>query len=232
MRVLLRSDHREEGMSGIPRSRPRGDSGRGYGIPVFMRMLDLRGVDTVQPVRRGDSRCDVAVEPLERVVRVAIFLDSPVQVLEVVLNEIDPCRGREISYLGVLVSVEDICLSGLIEGGVEESPFHDILDRFHLGDGARLDSWAMVITVVWVRFLASRFPNSTVALPAVAMAAVNLDESNPTILPSRFLMVSNMRVPPTEVKLYKNLIGKVSLTSMRKDYYCCFSRWDVLEPNV
>jgi hypothetical protein len=80
-------------------------------IPLFMRMLDLRGVDAVQPVLRGDSRCDLAVDPLERVGGVAVFLDSPVQVLEVVLNEIDPCRGREISYLGVLASVEDICLA-------------------------------------------------------------------------------------------------------------------------
>ncbi len=59
------------------------------------------------------------------------------------------------------------------------------------GKDPRRSSWASV-SALSVSFLASRPPNSPVAFPASEIADVILEESNSTILPSRFFIVSNM----------------------------------------
>lgn len=55
-------------------------------IPALVRMPNLGRVYAVQPVFRGDVRCNVVIEPLEGIGHVAVFIDLPVQVLDVVLN--------------------------------------------------------------------------------------------------------------------------------------------------
>jgi hypothetical protein len=52
-----------------------------------------------------------------------------------------------------------------------------------------------------VSFLASRSLNSPVAIPALVMAAVILDESNSTILPSRFSICSNTEATPADFQV-------------------------------
>ena len=102
-------------------------------VPLGVGVADLGRVDAVQPVLGGDLGGDVVVQPLQRIAHVAVFADLPVELLDVVVDQVDIGAGRDLADLRVLLAVEDVGLGGLVEGRVEQHPLDDVLDLLHLG---------------------------------------------------------------------------------------------------
>ena len=70
----------------------------------------------------------MVVQSLERIAHVAVFLDAPVHLLEVAVDEVEAGAVHHVADAGVLVAVDDVGLGGLAVGGVEEDFLDDVLD--------------------------------------------------------------------------------------------------------
>ena len=101
-------------------------------LPLLVCVPDLRRINTIQPILRGNIRRKVIIQSLERIAHIAVFLDFPVLFLNIMFNHINTCLGRYFPYLGMLFPIQDICLGRFVKRGVEKNPFYNILNFFHL----------------------------------------------------------------------------------------------------
>ena len=88
---------------------------------AHVRFADLGGVNLVEPVDLADLARDMVVEALERVAHVAVFLDAPVHLREVAVDEVEAGAVDHVADLRVLLAVDDVGLGGLAVGGVEKN---------------------------------------------------------------------------------------------------------------
>ncbi len=104
-------------------------------VAVGVCVAHLGAVDFVEPVCLADFAGDVVIEALERVGHVAVFLDFPVEALEVLVDEFDIGLLDHFADARVLVAVEHIGLCRALIGREEERFLDDVLD---LLDGGNL----------------------------------------------------------------------------------------------
>ena len=154
--------------------------------PSHVRLLDLGGVDLVEPVDLAHLRGDVVVEPLERVVHVAVFVDLPVRLGKVLVHQVDLHLVDDFPQPGVLVAVDDVGLGGFAVWRLKQGLLDDVLDFFDawnpvaqelLGQREHLDRQApRGSRVVFLRCCAGfgdgvgdlvrvKFDNTTIPLP-------------------------------------------------------------------
>jgi hypothetical protein len=74
-------------------------------IAARMSVSDFRGIYTVQPVFCGDIRGNVIVESLEGIAHITVFLDFPIQLLDIMLDKVNVGFGRYASDLSMLFPV-------------------------------------------------------------------------------------------------------------------------------
>ena len=97
---------------------------------AHVRLADFGRINLVEPVDLADLARDVVVQALERVAHVAVFLDAPVHLLEVAVDEVEACAVDHVADAGVLLAVDDVRLGGLAVGGVEEDFLDYVLHVF------------------------------------------------------------------------------------------------------
>jgi hypothetical protein len=156
-------------------------------ISLRVGLSDFRRVDLVEPVDFADLGRDVVVQSLERIIHVTVFMYLPVAFLQILIDEIDFHFIGHLPQAGMLITVNDISLSGLTIGRGQEYLFDDILDLFNGHDlvikelfGQTQDPDAQFprrCDIVFAR-------GGALAIALVIFSALNL-----TKRPSRFLIL-------------------------------------------
>ena len=111
-------------------------------VAIDVCLLYLGGIDLVQPVSGGDGGSQVKVEPLERVVHVAVLVDLPVGALDVIIHQPVCVQERVLGFSGfvLFVAIEDIFLGYLWAIRLDQCSFDEVLDF--------LDVWNVVVLFV------------------------------------------------------------------------------------
>ena len=103
-------------------------------VGVAVGVGDVGGVELVEPVVGDDGAAEVVVEALEAVAHVAVFGDSPVEFVEVLVDHVGAAEeGGEVAEFGVLLAVADVGFGGFGGAVVDEDGFDDVLGVFDGG---------------------------------------------------------------------------------------------------
>ena len=87
-------------------------------VPNFLR------VEAIQPISTIHSRENVVVQALERKTHIAIFIHSPVQMLQISLNQLIRIhQSPNVSQLIMQITVKDIGFGRLGMTMLDERPF-------------------------------------------------------------------------------------------------------------
>jgi hypothetical protein len=70
------------------------------------------------------------VKALEGVSHITIFVDLPVELLDISINKVDACLGDYFSDFGMLVAIDNVVFSGLFIWRADENLFDNVLDLF------------------------------------------------------------------------------------------------------
>ena len=101
--------------------------------PVEMGLSDRRRVYAANPVARGNARGDVVVQPLERIVHIAVLAHPPIQPAEIVIYH-PPGPFQQpprFPQFGMLVPVEYVGLGDTDVAILNEHFLHKVLNFFH-----------------------------------------------------------------------------------------------------
>ncbi len=104
-------------------------------ITLCMRLLDFGRVNVAQPVPRGDRGCQVEIQPLQRVIHVAVFADAPIADFQIIADELltiqqDPLP---LACFGAFFTVQDERFGYPGIARLDQHFFDNVLNLFHLG---------------------------------------------------------------------------------------------------
>ncbi|OQC51321.1 MAG: hypothetical protein BWX55_01855 [Deltaproteobacteria bacterium ADurb.Bin022] len=105
-------------------------------IAFRMRFVNFRRVNFIEPVNLADFRRNIIIQSLQGVIHVAVFIDLPVKLLQVLIDEINFHSIGDISQTGVLISINDVRLCCLAVRRAQQNFFNNILNFFYGQDFA------------------------------------------------------------------------------------------------
>ena len=107
--------------------------------PARMRFAHLLRVNLVQPVLLGERFAHIIVHAVDGFLRVGVFLDLPVLIVQVIGKHVDRRADQGVGFpcRAAFFTIEDIGLRGLGVPAFNEDLFHEVLYFLHVG-GVRL----------------------------------------------------------------------------------------------